>query len=159
MDCYDHYDSPMGRLFLRGCDTALTGLSFAPYPDQTLETSALLESVKSWLDDYFAGMDRHPDFLIDLQGSDFQKLIWRMLLDIPFGQTRTYGEIAADAAKQLGRERMSSQAVGQAVGRNPVAIIIPCHRVIGAGNRLTGYAYGLERKIWLLKHEQRERRG
>ena len=159
MDFYDVYDSPAGRLYLRASGSALTGLSFVPYPEQDGETSDLLASVKQWLDGYFSGKDSALNFAIDLQGTAFQKLVWQMLAEIPFGQTRTYGEIATDAAKRMGRERMSSQAVGQAVGRNPVAIIIPCHRVMGAGKRLTGYAYGVERKLWLLEHERRESRG
>ena len=80
-------------------------------------------------------------------------LIWQLLLQIPYGQTCTYGALAQEAARRMGRQSMSSQAVGQAVGRNPIAIAIPCHRVIGRTGSLTGYAEGLEKKQWLLEHE------
>ena len=77
-------------------------------------------------------------------------------MNIPFGQTRTYGAIAGDMARLAGKEKMSAQAVGQAVGKNPISILIPCHRVVGAGGKLTGYAGGLEKKVWLLRHEGRQ---
>ena len=89
-------------------------------------------------------------------GTPFQQLVWKLLLDIPFGRTCTYGQLAKQAAVLTGKEKMSPQAMGQAVGRNPIAVIIPCHRVIGGGGRLTGYAWGLERKRWLLAHEQNQ---
>ena len=75
-------------------------------------------------------------------------------MTIPYGETRTYGEIAREMAAVLGKEKMSAQAVGQAVGKNPISILIPCHRVVGAGGKLTGYAGGLEKKVWLLQHEK-----
>jgi O-6-methylguanine DNA methyltransferase len=98
-------------------------------------------------------VSREIDFQTELSGTPFQKLIWDMLLEIPFGQTITYGQLAKRAARAMGKEKMSSQAVGQAVSRNPIAIIIPCHRVMGAGGKPTGYAYGLEKELWLLNHE------
>lgn len=110
---------------------------------------------KRWLDGYFAG--RRPDFAPPLkpQGTHFQELVWQLLLDIPYGATTTYGELAQALAQRLGKERMSAQAVGQAVGHNPIAIIIPCHRVVGKNGQLTGYAGGLERKKALLALEAR----
>ena len=87
------------------------------------------------------------------KGTPFQMLIWQLLLQIPYGQICTYGDLAREAARRMGKQRMSSQAVGQAVGRNPISIAIPCHRVIGHTGSLTGYAEGLEKKQWLLEHE------
>ena len=86
-------------------------------------------------------------------GTNFQRQVWRILLTIPLGQTRTYGSIAREMAGLLGKEKMSAQAVGGAVGRNPISILIPCHRVVGTGGQLTGYASGLDKKAWLLRHE------
>lgn len=146
------YDSPLGPLWLTGHDGILAGLSFEePQGDDTPGT---FHAVRHWLDDYFRGIPREMDFRIDPAGTPFQKLIWEFLLEIPWGKTVTYGDLACRAAKIMGKEKMSAQAVGQAVGRNPVAIIIPCHRVVGAGGKLTGYAYGIEKKQWLLSHEQ-----
>ena len=109
----------------------------------------------SWLDQYFSG--KIPDFTphIHLEGTPFQKEVWEILLTIPYGQTVTYKHIAQLIAKRRGLppNKMSAQAVGGAVGRNPIPIIVPCHRVIGTDGTLTGYAGGLWRKQWLLEHE------
>ena len=86
-------------------------------------------------------------------GTAFQRLVWELLLEIPYGQTATYGALARQAAARLGRDSMSSQAVGGAVGRNPISILIPCHRVLGADGGLVGYAGGVEKKRWLLRRE------
>lgn len=145
------YDSAIGPIWLTGENGTLTSLSFAKPSGQFYEGH--FETVEQWLDDYFRGISREIDFRIELSGTTFQKLIWDMLSEVPFGQTITYGQLAKQAAQAMGKEKMSSQAVGQAVGRNPIAIIIPCHRVMGAGGKLTGYAYGLEKKQWLLNHE------
>ena len=149
------YDSPIGPIWLTGENGTLTGLSFEKPIGQF--STGDFETVEQWLDDYFRGISREIDCQIGLSGTPFQKLIWDMLLKIPFGQTITYGQLANQAAQTMGKKKMSSQAVGQAVGRNPVAIIIPCHRVMGAGGKLTGYAYGLEKKQWLLNHEESRR--
>lgn len=151
----DYYESPLGTLWLNGRDGILTVLSFEP-PSCEIAPGTF-EDVKHWLDDYFHGIPREIDFPIEPSGTTFQKLIWDLLLKIPFGQTYTYSQLAKHTAQLMGREKMSPQAVGQAVGRNPIAIIIPCHRVIGTGGALTGYAYGIERKQWLLDHEQNRR--
>ena len=90
------------------------------------------------------------------EGTEFQKQVWKRLLAISYGKTKTYGEIAREVASMMGKEKMSAQAVGQAVGRNPISILIPCHRCVGARGRLTGYAGGMDRKIWLLRHEGRQ---
>ena len=90
------------------------------------------------------------------KGTDFQKRVWQRLLEIPYGQTVSYGQLAREIGQALGKEKMSAQAVGQAVGRNPISILIPCHRVVGVKGQLTGYAGGLDKKIWLLRHERGE---
>lgn len=140
---------------MTGDETALTALFF-DRPSQVIAqndfdrvTRKLLvfEETVRWLDTYFSG--QAPDFTppMRLEGTAFQQSVWEILRAIPYGTTRTYGQIAT----QLGR--MSAQAVGGAVGHNPIALIIPCHRVIGADGSLTGYAAGLNRKSWLLRHE------
>ena len=152
---YDFYASPLGPLRLTGKDGILTGLEFWENMENTIPSGSFAP-VKKWLDAYFRAEAPEPDFLMDPAGTAFQKLIWELLLDTPVGQTRTYGDLAREAADILGKKTMSAQAVGQAVGRNPIAIIVPCHRVIGAGGNLTGYAYGVDRKAWLLEHEQKQ---
>ena len=106
-----------------------------------------------WLDQYFAG--QVPDFVPPLRvnGSRFRQLVAEIMLSIPYGQTMTYGEIGHRVAGLMGRQSMSAQAVGGAVGHNPISLIIPCHRVVGSTGSLTGYAGGLDRKSWLLRHE------
>ena len=151
------YDSPLGQLVLFSNGTALTGLYFADHcPD--LESAAadlpVFRKTKVWLDVYFRGEDSEIDIPLAPEGTEFQKQVWDILLTVPKGQTRSYGSIAQAVALRMGKEKMSSQAVGQAVGRNPISIIIPCHRVVGTKGQLTGYASGLEKKIWLLSHEE-----
>ena len=148
MDCITRYDSPIGTLYLHSNGTALTGLS--PAPAGTIrEDLPLFREVRDWLDAYFRGDRPDPRSLpLDPPGTDFQKAVWAQLLDVPYGESRSYGHIA----KTLGIPR-GAQAVGQAVGRNPIAVLIPCHRILGAGARLTGYAWGLDKKKWLLRHE------
>ncbi len=115
--------------------------------------SPVLLQARQWLERYFAGMPEPITFPLAPAGTPFQQVIWNLLLDIPYGETRTYGELSRQAAKLLGKQRMSAQAVGGAVGRNPISILIPCHRCIGANGKLVGYAAGLGRKAWLLAHE------
>ena len=150
MLCHDCYESPIGSLWLTGKDGILTALSFDK-PQSELPTGCF-DGVKCWLDDYFQGISREVDFPMAPSGTPFQKEVWKHLLEIPFGGTCTYGELA----KKLG-SRMAPQAVGQAVSRNPIAIIIPCHRIVGADGTMTGYAWGIEKKQWLLDHEQNRR--
>ena len=150
-----HYASPLGPILLAADETGLTGLwfeaqkyfpSFLGVDYQEKETPVLTETAR-WLDVYFSGKD--PDILPPLhpQGSPFRQAVWNILLTIPRGQTMTYGEIA----RRLGVH--SAQAVGGAVGHNPISILIPCHRVVGSDGSLTGYAGGVERKAWLLQLE------
>ncbi len=157
-----HYTSPLGGITLAGNGESLTGLWFdgQKYYGDTLgkvftECSLpIFTETVNWLDIYFSG--RNPDFTpsIYLNTTPFRKAVCDIMLTIPYGQTMTYGEIADIIAEQKGIERMSAQAVGGAVGHNPVSIIIPCHRVVGADGNLTGYAGGLDRKAELLKLEK-----
>ena len=141
--------------------TALTGLWFDGqkyFAEGLAETAAakklpVFNEAVRWLDIYFGG--RRPDFtpLLNLEGTAFRKEVWQLLLQIPYGQTTTYGKLAAQLAAHNGLKRMSAQAVGGAVGHNPISIIVPCHRVVGTGGSLTGYAGGLAKKLALLKLE------
>ena len=160
MLCTAHYDSPLGDILLAADEMGLTGLWFAGqkyYPAQlpglAEGSCTVLEQAKRWLDAYFAG-DR-PDFTptLHLVGTQYQVAVWESLLTIPYGKTVSYGAIGAIAAERLGKERFSARAVGAAVGRNPISVIVPCHRVVGADGSLTGYAGGLNRKERLLTLE------
>lgn len=147
---YWKYRCPVGELYLTADESGLTGIRM--HPEKTRDFP-VLESAKIWLDGYFSGRPAAVDFPVHLRGTEFQRLIWQLLLEIPYGSTTTYGALARQAAGRMGREKMSAQAVGQAVGANPVSILVPCHRVVGAKGELTGYAGGLEKKQWLLRHE------
>ena len=116
--------------------------------------SPVLAETVRWLDRYFSGEE--PDFLplMALAGTAFQREVWSLLLEIPYGETRTYGQLASELAARRGIDRMSAQAVGGAVGRNPISILVPCHRVVGADGSLTGYAGGLDNKKKLLTLEK-----
>lgn len=150
------YASPLGGLLLAADEQGLIGLWFdgarhfaANLPEAREEKrTPVLDETARWLDDYFSG--RQPDFTppLHLIGSAFRLRVWARLLEIPYGQTTTYGTLLGDGA--------SARAVGGAVGRNPISIIVPCHRVIGADGSLTGYAGGMDRKIRLLALERRE---
>lgn len=155
---FAEYPSPLGKMMLTADENSLIGLRFdADAHGVHTGESEVLTRVKRWLDGYFSGAVLPVDFALAPEGTAFQKLVWQILLTIPAGQTRTYGDIAKEAARRLGKEKMSAQAAGQAVGKNPISIVIPCHRVIGAQGQLTGYAWGLEKKQWLLQHEQKMR--
>ena len=161
MQYISHYRSPLGDLLLAADDTGLIGLwfvgqkYFALHLDKEREERALplFERVKEWLDLYFSG--KKPDFSVPLHliGTEFQKEVWEFLLAIPYGQTTTYGEIAGKLAAKKGLPHMSAQAVGGAVGHNPISILVPCHRVVGANGNPTGYAGGIDRKVKLLTLE------
>ena len=143
------YQSPLGMITLVSNGTSLTALRFGSF--QVVDEQqhlAVFSETRRWLDLYFKG--ENPGFFPSLapQGTPFQQKVWHELLTIPYGQTVSYGDIA----QRIGCR--SAQAVGQAVGRNPIAIIIPCHRVIGSDGSLTGYASGLDIKLWLLKMEK-----
>ena len=153
MEYFARYSSPIGNLLLLSDGRALTGVQMDTGDARPGDADMVLTKAIAWLDAYFRGEDPEIDFPLAPKGTDFQRQVWDILLAIPKGQTRTYGDIAREMAAKLGREKMSAQAVGGAVGRNPIGIVIPCHRVVGAGNALTGYAWGLDRKLWLLRHE------
>jgi len=150
---YARYVSPLGPLLLTCEDNGLTGIWFDREIEESESSHPILEQTKRWLDDYFAGNIPARTIPVQFYGTPFQKQVWQILMTIPFGKTRTYGDIAREMAHMMGKEKMSAQAVGQAVGKNPISILVPCHRVVGAGGKLTGYASGLEKKIWLLEHE------
>lgn len=155
------YRSPLGGITLSSDGEHLCGLWFdgGKYFAATLDAEhhqrdlPVFEETRRWLDRYFQG--GVPDFTPPLapSGSPFRLAVWDMLLQIPRGQTVTYGEIAAALARAQGRERMSAQAVGGAVGHNPISLIIPCHRVVGRDGSLTGYAGGIAKKAALLALE------
>ena len=122
--------------------------------NQEKDDDITLAKAKKWLDSYFKGeKPRITDLNLAPSGSDFAKVVWKLLCEIPYGEVTTYGEIARKVAKIMNRSTMSAQAIGGAVGHNPISIIIPCHRVVGANGSLTGYAGGIDKKIFLLKHE------
>lgn len=153
---YAKYDSPVGTLLLEAQEGVLTGLWMnREVPENIISPDEipLFRKVFTWLDAYFRGEFRDVDFPFSTRGTRFQKLVWQRLLEIPYGTVDSYGIIAREIARDLGKETMSAQAVGQAVGKNPISIIIPCHRVVGSKGQLTGYAGGLEKKRWLLSHE------
>lgn len=151
---FAEYDSPLGTLLLMSDGTCLKSLRLDRQEGVSLTEDAVLAEAKQWLDAYFQGEDVPAAFPLAPEGTAFQKLVWQLLLEIPRGETRTYGELARDVAGRMGKETMAAQAVGQAVGSNPIGILIPCHRVVGAKGRLTGYAWGMEKKKWLLAHEK-----
>lgn len=137
------YSSPIGPITAQMEQGFVTEISFVAAQSPGTEYPVL----RQWLDDYFAGQAPAPLPVLP-KGTAFQRRVWTILEQIPYGQTMTYGQIA----RLLGGS-MSAQAVGQAVGKNPIAIMVPCHRVLGAGNRLTGYAGGLDKKRFLLDLE------
>lgn len=149
------YESPIGELTLCAGNDALCGLwirgqkYFGTLP-MTPGSNAILMRAAAWLDSYFGAENPRADALpLRPEGSVFRRLVWDALCKIPYGEVVTYGDIA----KALGRGREACQAVGGAVGHNPISIIIPCHRVVGSNGSLTGYAGGLDKKRWLLEHE------
>ncbi len=158
------YHSPLGDMLLAADEEGLLGAWFTDQkffafrlPKERMEKeTGILHAAKGWLDLYFAG--NRPDHMppLHLMSTPFRLAVWEKLLEIPYGKTVTYGDLAKDIAKERGLSRMSAQAIGGAVGHNPISIIIPCHRVLGADGTLTGYAGGVERKDWLLNLEKRK---
>ena len=162
MVCVQKYASPLGGILLAADEIGLTGLWFEggkffagnlPTEHEEKATPTLAAATR-WLDVYFAG--KAPAFTPPLHpvGSPFRMAVWKLLLAIPHGQTVSYGEIARRLAARSGRAKTSARAVGGAVGRNGISLVIPCHRVVGANGSLTGYAGGIERKAALLKLER-----
>lgn len=166
MTTYTHLSpSPFGNLLLSADDTGLTGLWFEDQKyyaagltsdiinTKTCSEHPIFTQTQKWLNLYFKGVE--PDFTvpIHLTGTDFQKKIWALLLEIPYGETTTYGTLAKKYAQKHGLSHMSAQAVGSAIGHNKIGILVPCHRVLGADGSLTGYAGGLDKKKRLLRLE------
>jgi methylated-DNA-[protein]-cysteine S-methyltransferase len=164
MNAFCYVESPIGRLLLTSDGTALTGLYMNLYRNKPTKlpilnnewlqnaTIGALPAAARQLKEYFAGSRREFDLPLRMDGTDFQQRVWRELTKIPFGETRSYGELARRLDNPNG-----SRAVGLANGRNPIAIIVPCHRVIGADGSLTGFGGGIDRKEWLLTHEGQPR--
>lgn len=158
---YAEYESPIGNLTMASNADAVCGLWLdgqkyhgATIPEEMTrnDNDTVLKEFSKWLDAYFKGKQPSIDAVaLDPIGSDFRKAVWQKLKEIPYGELTSYGEIASELKAERGKA--SALAVGGAVGHNPISIIIPCHRVVGADGSLTGYAGGLERKIWLLEHE------
>ncbi|HZK44019.1 MAG TPA: methylated-DNA--[protein]-cysteine S-methyltransferase [Syntrophomonadaceae bacterium] len=157
------YSSPVGLITLASCDNNLVGLWIENqkyHSNKMPETMTIKDNIpvftitKQWLNRYFAG--DNPD-IAELQlapiGSEFRQEVWNILCKIPYGKVVTYGDIAKEIAAKRNKETMSSQAVGGAVGHNPIAVIIPCHRVVGSNGSLTGFASGIATKIKLLELE------
>lgn len=161
MNYIHYYESPLGRITLVSDEEFLTGLWFDEhkyFPDTLINGAEeknlpILKKTDEWLDIYFSG--KMPNYVppIKMDDTSFRKRIWEILLKIPYGKTTTYGKIAALVAKESGNSKMSAQAVGGAVGHNPISIIIPCHRVVGTNGSLTGYGGGIIRKVMLLELE------
>ena len=162
MEYAHYYNSPLGKILLASDGHALTGLWFEGQkyfaakldPDHEEKNLPVFARTAEWLALYFDG--ENPAFMppLTLKGTPFQKEVWEILLEIPFGQTTTYAEIAAEIARRRGLASMSAQAVGSAVAHNPISLIIPCHRLVGTDGSLTGYAGGIEKKEWLLAMER-----
>lgn len=155
------YESPLGTMVMLGTLSYLTDLFFideahAPSYDDAEYIEQLtgpFEVTIMWLNQYFNGKKPFITPLIQLEGTEFRKSVWSILQTIPYGETTTYGDIGKQIAQQQGKEKFSAQAVGGAVGHNPISIIVPCHRVIGSNGQLTGYAGGIERKKYMLDLE------
>lgn len=154
---YTYLDSPLGRLLVARDDEGITDLYLPggthtrdPHPDWERDDGAF-EDVRTQLDEYFAGARRDFDLPLHPSGTAFQLTAWQALRSIPYGQTRSYGE----QAESIGAPT-ASRAVGAANGRNPISIVVPCHRVVGANGSLTGYGGGVEAKRWLLDHEREQ---
>lgn len=160
MDYICTYSSPLGKMLIASDGEALTGIWFEgqKYYASTLSkykeaSLPIFDKVRVWLDKYFNGEKPEIDFSLNPSGSEFRQRVWRLLMQIPYGETVTYGQLANMLEKQTGR-RAAAQAVGGAIGHNPISIIIPCHRVLGADGTLTGYAGGTDKKQYLLELEK-----
>lgn len=163
MEFIRFYHSPLGELAMTSDGAALTGLWFRDCAPASRATAVCVETqdlpvfqqAERWLDRYFREEDPGVPPPLALRGTAFRRTVWELLLsELPYGRTRTYGELASRTAARLGRPAMSAQAVGGALGRNPILLMIPCHRVIGANGSLIGYAGGLDRKRRLLELER-----
>ncbi len=146
--CFGYYESPIGLIEISGTADAIHSVDFVGRRREESCANALVEMTVRQIREYFEGNRRDFDVAMDPQGTPFQKAVWRRLLEIPYGRTASYGDIA----RAVGNPR-AVRAVGGANGRNPIAIIVPCHRIIGSDGSMTGYGSGIWRKEWLLEHE------
>ena len=154
--------TPLGEVRLRSDGKSLIGLWFVGQVNDAKEHSdieikddlPIFGQVETWLESYFSGNQTPIIFPLQPKGTMFQERVWKILQEIPYGETMTYGDIAQRIAKEKGVSTYSAQAVGQAVGKNPISILIPCHRVLGKNGALTGYAGGVHRKEQLLRIER-----
>ena len=157
------FDSPLGKITLASDSVALNGLWIEGQPISIPDADGpfredgshpVFKETEAWLKAYF---DKKCPSISHLPlapvGNEFRQCVWQILKEIPYGEVVTYGDVAKEVMRRLNKPAMSAQAVGGAVGHNPISIIIPCHRVIGQGKRLTGYAGGIDKKIYLLTHE------
>lgn len=144
----DYLDTPLGLMECKASEHGITQVIFCGEEKSTIHPNNITDQCKQQLREYFAGQRKTFDLSLDQQGTTFQQSIWHCLTQIPYGQLRSYGELA-----HMINNPKAVRAVGGANGRNPISIIVPCHRVVGANGTLTGYAGGIERKLWLLKHE------
>ncbi len=144
----DYMNTPIGVLKIQASSQGITSVDFSASENNIISTSELTNRCKQQLKEYFDGERKIFDLALDQQGTLFQKTVWDCLIQIPFGQVVSYRDIA-----DMLNNRKAVRAVGAANGKNPISIIVPCHRVIGSNGTLTGYAGGLDRKAWLLKHE------
>ena len=154
---FTEYDSPIGTLLMTCREDALTGLWMNRLPPENgcrRENHPIFLEAKRWLDRYFRGEAPPVTVPLGPEGTPFRQQVWQLLRDIPYGESRSYGDLARQMAALLGKENMSAQAIGQAVGSNPISIFIPCHRVVGSDRSLTGYAGGVELKQALLALER-----
>ena len=159
---YTHnYQSPLGEIVIASDDTAITGLWLVGQRHFDIEVEGcitdkdlpIFDEVSRWLDIYFTGNNPGEIPAVRMNGTPFQLEVWQILQAVPYGKLITYREIAELIAKKRGITKMSARAVGNAVGRSPVSILVPCHRVVGSSGKMTGYAGGIERKVKLLKLE------
>lgn len=159
-----YYNSPLGKMIILANETAVIGVCFETQKHCnflqeaiTDDNNQIILATKNWLDKYFLKQQPQISTLaLAPCGNEFRKCVWQILINIPYGQTTTYGDIAKQVCKKLGKTKMSAQAVGNAVGHNPIAIVIPCHRVVGKNGKLIGYAGGMDKKQFLLAHENAE---
>ena len=150
-----NYESPIGIIVITSDGTCITSLDFSERPVEEQDESSIFDAADRWLDAYFEGKDPGPIPPVKMEGTDFRMDIWHILLTIPYGHTVSYGDVARMYCKMTDKANMSAQAVGNAVGHNPIVIMVPCHRVIGNDGSLIGYAGGLERKRFLLDLESK----
>ncbi len=160
MKYISRYFSALGEISIVATENGIAGLYFVGQKHYPVDIKAvekqtiIITQAKKWLDIYFGGEVPTIDIPLDIDGTEFQKEVWQILLTIPYGKTMTYGEIANIIAQKKGLKRMSAQAIGRAVGSNKIAIIIPCHRVIGVNGNLVGYDGGIDKKEKLLRMEK-----